>query len=572
MAMERVQEAYRSWLNDPAIDEETKAELRSIEGQDKEIEDRFYRDLEFGTGGLRGVIGAGTNRMNRYTVGRATQGLAAYVRSIAGDGGSVVIAYDSRRMSPEFALEAALVLAGNGVKAYLFESLRPTPELSFAVRHLGATAGIVITASHNPPEYNGYKAYGSDGGQLVPEAAERLMAKIASVTLQDVVRTDRASAEASGRLVWLGRDVDDAYVAAVIGASPNPGLVAQAAAEGVSVSVVFTPLHGAGNLPVRAALKGAGFTDVTVVPEQELPDPEFSTVKSPNPEEREAFALAIALAEKTGAELLLGTDPDCDRVGAVVKNASGEYVVLTGNQTGAILAEYLLGSFTARGAMPPNPVVVKTIVTSELGAVVAKHYGAEVLNTLTGFKYIGEKMTAFERTGEHSFVFGYEESYGYLAGTYARDKDAVVASLLTAEAAVYYKRQGLTLYDVLQRLYARHGYYLEGLQSRTLKGKDGLELMRGLMDDWRANPPASAAGLAVTRRLDYLEDVHGLPLENVLKFVLEDGSWFCLRPSGTEPKIKMYFAVKGEDAADAAAKLGALTTDVMSRVDAAISS
>jgi phosphoglucomutase len=571
MSNNRVEELYREWLADSAIDVETKAELRAIDGQEKEIEDRFYRDLEFGTGGLRGVIGAGTNRMNRYTVGRATQGLAAYVQSVAGaGGGSVAIAYDSRYMSPEFALEAALVLAGNGVKAYVFESLRPTPELSFAVRRLGATAGIVVTASHNPPEYNGYKVYGSDGGQLVPAEAEALLAKIASVTFQDVIRTDRSAAEAAGLLEWLGGSVDEAYVEAVISASPNPGLVKEAAAAGVTLSVIYTPLHGSGNIPVRAVLAGAGFEHVAVVPEQELPDSQFSTVKSPNPEEREAFALAIQLAEKTGAELLLGTDPDCDRVGAVVKDASGAYVVLTGNQTGAIIAEYLLESYTTRGTMPPNPVVIKTIVTSELGAVVARHYGAKVLNTLTGFKYIGEKMTAFEQTGEYSFVFGYEESYGYLAGTYARDKDAVVASLLAAEAAVYYKRQGLTLYDVLQRLYKRHGYYLEGLESRTLKGKDGLDQMRSLMEAWRTSSPSSVAGIEISQRLDYMEDVHGLPLENVLKYVLADGSWFCLRPSGTEPKIKMYFAVQGSDAADAREKLTVLTADVMARVDAAI--
>ncbi|HZG87367.1 phospho-sugar mutase [Paenibacillus sp.] len=571
MTIRSFEEAYQRWLNDPNIDEATKEELRGLEGQTKEIEDRFYRDLEFGTGGLRGVIGAGTNRMNRYTVAKATQGLAQYVRSVAGDNGSVAIAHDSRFMSPEFALEAALVLAGNGVKAYVFEGLRPTPELSFAVRKLGATAGIVITASHNPPEYNGYKVYGSDGGQLVPETAERVMAEIARVaSFDDIARMERGEAEAAGLLAWIGKDIDDAYINAVVGASPNPGLVKEAAAEGVKVSVIYTPLHGAGNVPVRAALAAAGFEDVVVVPEQELPDPRFSTVKSPNPEEREAFALAIAMAEKTGAELLLGTDPDCDRVGAVVKDRSGAYVVLNGNQTGAVLTEYLLSSLTARNAMPPNPVVIKTIVTSELGAVVAQHYGAKVLNTLTGFKYIGEKMTQFERTGEASFVFGYEESYGYLAGNYARDKDAVVASLLVAEAAVYYKRQGLTLYDVLEKLYERHGHYLESLQSRTLKGKDGLEKMRALMDDWRANPPADAAGLAVTQRLDYLEDVHGLPLENVLKYILEDGSWFCLRPSGTEPKIKMYFAVRGESAEDARAKLDAVTGAVMSRVDAAV--
>jgi phosphoglucomutase len=566
-----VETAYRLWLTDESVDEATKAELRALEGQAKEIEDRFYRELEFGTGGLRGVIGAGSNRMNRYTVGRATQGLAAYIRSVAGDNGSVAIAYDSRFMSPEFALEAALVLAGNGVKAYVFESLRPTPELSFAVRRLGATGGIVVTASHNPPEYNGYKVYGSDGGQLVPDAAEKVMAEIARVeSFREVVRMERAAAEAAGLLVWLGEEIDAAYVSAVVGASPNPGLAVEAVAEGVDVSIIYTPLHGSGNLPVRASLEAAGFRDVTVVPEQEKPDSQFSTVKSPNPEEREAFALAIALGEKTGAELLLGTDPDCDRVGAVVKDRSGEYIVLNGNQTGAILAEYLLESLTARGALPANPVVIKTIVTSELGAVVARHYGADVLNTLTGFKYIGEKMTEFERTGARSFVFGYEESYGYLAGTYARDKDAVVASLLVAEAALYYKRRGLTLYDVLQRLYERHGYYLEGLQSRTLKGKDGLEQMRALMEAWRASAPSTVAGLSVAQRLDYMEDVHGLPLENVLKYVLEDGSWFCLRPSGTEPKIKMYFAVQGADAADAKAKLDRLTADVMGRVDAAI--
>jgi len=569
MTYRTVEEAYRRWLNDPGVDEETKAELLALEGQEKEIEDRFYRDLEFGTGGLRGVIGAGSNRMNRYTVARATQGLASYVSATAGANASVVIAHDSRHMSPEFALEAALVLAGNGVTAYVFEGLRPTPELSFAVRHLGAAAGIVVTASHNPPEYNGYKVYGPDGGQLVTEAAEQVMARIQAVaSFGDVARMDRAAAEARGLLRWIGRDVDEAYLAAVVGASPNPGLVAEAAKEGVRVGVVYTPLHGAGNVPVREALARAGFEQVTVVPEQELPDPQFSTVKSPNPEEREAFELAIRLGEATGADLLLGTDPDCDRVGAVVKDASGKYVVLTGNQTGAIIAEYLLESYTARGAMPPNPVVIKTIVTSELGAAVAAHYGATVMNTLTGFKYIGELMTEFERTGSHSFVLGYEESYGYLAGTYARDKDAVVASLLVAEAAVYYKRRGLTLYDVLQKLYERHGYYLEGLQSRTLKGKDGLERMKALMDAWRAEPPAVVAGWNVVRRLDYAQGIDGLPKADVLKYVLEDGSWFCLRPSGTEPKIKMYFAVQGRDAADARAKLEAVTADVMARADA----
>ncbi|WP_199616805.1 phospho-sugar mutase [Paenibacillus alkalitolerans] len=566
-----VKDLYRQWLNDPVVDDETKAELRALEGQEKEIEDRFYRDLEFGTGGLRGVIGAGTNRMNRYTVGRASQGLAQYVNSLGTASPSVAIAYDSRHRSPEFALEAALVLAANGVKAYVFESLRPTPELSFAVRHLGASAGIVITASHNPPEYNGYKVYGPDGGQIVPDAAEKVMAQIAAVdSFRDVKRIERSNAEAEGKLVWIGKDIDEKYIQAVVEASPNPGVVRAAEQAGVSLRIVYTPLHGSGNLPVRQALAAAGFRDVRVVAEQELPDPQFSTVKSPNPEERDAFELAIRVAEAEGADLLLGTDPDCDRVGAVVKDADGKYTVLNGNQTGALIAEYIMENLSARNAMPKNPAVIKTIVTSELGAEVARHYGAAVLNTLTGFKYIGEKMTEFERTGEHSFVFGYEESYGYLAGTYARDKDAVVASLLIAEACIYWKRQGLTLYDVLQRLYERHGFYLETLESRTLKGKDGLQKMREMMDEWRRNSPAAAAGVQITEKLDYMQDVHGLPLENVLKFLLADGSWFCLRPSGTEPKIKMYFGVKGANNEDARNKLDSLVSDVMSRIDAAI--
>ncbi|WP_274362483.1 phospho-sugar mutase [Paenibacillus thermotolerans] len=566
-----IMKLYRSWLSDPAVDSGTKAELQALEGNDKEIEDRFYRDLEFGTGGLRGVIGAGTNRMNRYTVGRASQGLAQYVNAMGMQEPSVVIAYDSRNQSPEFALEAALVLAGNGIKVYVFDSLRPTPELSFAVRYLNASAGIVITASHNPPEYNGYKVYGPDGGQLVPGAAEQVLAEIASVDMfRDVVRAERAQAEADGKLVWIGEEIDEQYNQAVVGASPNPSAARDAEAEGVSIKIVYTPLHGAGNVPVRRALAAAGFKDVLVVPEQELPDPQFSTVKSPNPEEREAFTLALRLAERSGADLLLGTDPDCDRVGAVVKGGDGSYFVLNGNQTGALIAEYIMENLSARGAIPSNAVVIKTIVTSELGGEVARHYGAKVINTLTGFKYIGEQMTQFERTGEHSFIFGYEESYGYLAGNYARDKDAVLASLLIAEACVYWKHKGLSMFDVLQRLYERHGHYLESLQARTLKGKDGLEKMRALMDEWRLHSPSAAAGIPVAEKLDYLQDVHGLPLENVLKFKLEDGSWFCLRPSGTEPKIKTYFAVKGTSGPDAQAKMDALVQDVMSKIDSAI--
>ncbi len=556
---------YRGWLADPVIDEATKAELASIEGDEKEIVDRFYRDLEFGTGGLRGVMGAGTNRMNAYTVGKATQGLANWLLSRDAKP-SVVIAHDSRNQSPEFSLVAATVLAANGITAYLWPSLRPTPQLSYAVRALGATGGIVVTASHNPPEYNGYKVYGADGGQLVPADAEQVIERIQGIaSFAEVRRMDRAAAEASGLLKWLGEAEDQAYVDTVAAQSQRPELIRGGAGD--ALSVVFTPLHGAGNVPVRSVLRQAGFGNVSVVPEQELPDGYFSTVKSPNPEERDAFALALELAKKQNADLVLGTDPDCDRMGAVVKNNSGEYVVLTGNQSGAIMVNYLLGAMKERGELPANGVVVKTIVTSEMGADIARSYGAEVVNTLTGFKYIGEKMTAYERTGEHTYLFGYEESYGYLAGTYARDKDAVVASLLIAEAAAYYKSQGKTLYEVLQELYAQFGTYLEHLESRTLKGIDGVRQIAGIMDDWRSAPPAEIAGVKVSRMLDYQPGLDGLPPENVLKFLLEDGSWFCLRPSGTEPKIKVYFAVRGDSQAEASAAITKLAQAVMARVD-----
>ncbi|GMX60330.1 phospho-sugar mutase [Paenibacillus elgii] len=560
-----VQEQYELWLKDPAIDESTKEELRQIAGDAKEIEDRFYRDLEFGTGGLRGVIGAGTNRINAYTVARATQGLAQFMLAFGKGSLSAVIAYDSRNQSPEFALEAAKVLAGNGIKAYVFESLRPTPELSFAVRYLKADAGIVITASHNPPEYNGYKVYGNDGGQLVPEQAEQVIAEIRGVqSFADVKRKSRTEAENAGLLQWIGEAVDAEYIRAVTAISRNPELVKQTSDN---FRIVFTPLHGAGNLSVRAALVGIGFDQVQVVAEQEQPDANFSTVKSPNPEEREAFALAINEAKKTDADIIIGTDPDCDRMGAVVKDANGEYFVLTGNQSGAIMVDYLLSSRKERGELPANGVVIKTIVTSEMGAVIAEHYGAKVMNTLTGFKYIGEKMTQFERTGEAEFLFGYEESYGYLAGNYARDKDAVIASMLICEAAAYYKSQGKTLYDVLQELYARHGYFLEKLESRTLKGKDGVEKIQSIMSDWRGAPPEELNGLRVVKVEDFSQGLYGLPSENVLKYTLEDDSWFCLRPSGTEPKIKVYFAVRGTSAQAASEAIEQLVQTVMSRVD-----
>lgn len=562
--MSRVRKLYEQWLQDPGIDPATKEELKAIEGQDKEVEDRFYKDLEFGTGGLRGVIGAGTNRINKYTVGRATQGLAQDLLQASSGQPSVVIAYDSRNQSPEFALEAALVLAGNGIKAYVFESLRTTPELSFAVRHLQASAGIVITASHNPPEYNGYKVYGPDGGQIVKEQADRIIGQIQSLEFNMIRKLSKEEAVSQGLLQWIGQAVDDAYVKAVLAVRPRPEVGMQ---QGNKVNIVYTPLHGSGNITVRRVLREAGFKNVHVVPEQEKPDSQFSTVQSPNPEEKEAFSLAIELGKQVEADVIIGTDPDCDRMGAVVKDATGQYVVLSGNQSGAIMVHYLLSSLQEGQGIPTDGVVIKTIVTSEMGAEIARHYGVEVMNTLTGFKYIGEKMTEFERSGHHSFLFGYEESYGYLAGTYARDKDAVVASMLICEAAAYYKSQGKTLYDVLQELYGQFGYYREALESRTLKGMDGLAKIRQIMEEWRSHSPSNVCGKKITTMLDYTEGIDGLPKENVLKYLLEDGSWFCLRPSGTEPKIKVYFAVKANSAEESERLLAELRQEVMTRID-----
>jgi len=561
------QQAYDAWLNDVHIDEATKVELQQIAGNEREITDRFYKDLEFGTGGLRGVIGAGSNRMNVYTVGKATQGLAQYLKAEEA-APSVAIAYDSRHFSPEFALEAALVLAGNGVKAYVFESLRPTPELSFSVRNLKASAGIVVTASHNPPEYNGYKVYGNDGGQITPHTASRVIAEIRGIeSFASIQKLSREEAEAQGLLVWLGQEMDEAYINAVASVSQNEDIIR---ASSDSFRVLFTPLHGTGNKPVRAVLDRIGFQQVRVVAEQELPDGSFPTVKSPNPEEREAFSIAIEQANSWDADIIMGTDPDADRMGAVVKNADGEYVVLTGNQSGAIMVHYLLDAMKTKGTLPANGAVIKTIVTSELGAAIAQSFGMTVFNTLTGFKYIGEKMTEFDRTGEHTFIFGYEESYGYLAGNYARDKDAVIAAMLISEAGAYYKAQGKTLYEVLQDLYAQHGHYLEGLQTRTLKGVEGVAIIQGIMNNWREDAPSTAGGVTITLTEDFAQGLYDLPKENVLKFHLEDGSWFCLRPSGTEPKIKMYFAVKGSTGEDAAARLQRVSEDVMSRIDAFI--
>ena len=570
MLNEKTAAVVSQWLEDPSIDETTKQELRALESQPDELEDRFYRELEFGTGGLRGVIGAGSNRMNRYTVGKATQGLAEYILETAqGKDGqpSVIIAHDSRHFSPEFSLEAALVLAANGIVAKLYPSLRTTPQLSFSVRHLKADGGIMVTASHNPPEYNGYKVYNHEGGQLIPDEAERVISLVQGVqSFSAIKRITREEAEAQGLLVWLGDAEDEAFIETVAGLSLSREQLA--AGQGDDLQIVFTPLHGTGNLPVRQVLEKIGFKNVAVVPEQEQPDGDFPTVKSPNPEEREAFTLAMKLGEELNADILIGTDPDCDRMGAVVRNKEGQYVVLSGNQSGAIMVDYVLGRMQEAGTLPKNGAVIKTIVTSEMGAAIARHYGAEVLNTLTGFKYIGEKMTQFEQTGEHTFLFGYEESYGYLAGSYARDKDAVLASMLIAEAAAYYKTQGKTLYDVLESLYAQFGTFIERLESRTMKGKDGLAKIQSIMSDWRENPPTEVAGVKVVQTLDYAQGIDGLPSENVLKYILEDDSWFVLRPSGTEPKIKVYFAVRGDSLAGAEESVQRLITAVTARVDA----
>lgn len=548
-------ERYRQWLAQDIFDKATKDELRGIEDNSKEIEDRFYKDLEFGTGGLRGVIGAGTNRMNRYTVGRATQGLANYINKCGIKVSSVAIAYDSRRFSREFAAEAASVLNGNNIKAYLFEDIRPTPELSFAVRELKAAAGIVITASHNPPEYNGYKVYWNDGAQIVSPVAEELMSEINSIGDFGAIRTMESSkAEENGLLQIIGKDIDDIYIEKVKSLALNPDLAGEL---GENLSIVYTPLHGTGNLPVRRVLSEMGFANISVVPEQELPDGNFPTVKYPNPEEHEAFTLAIKLAEDRKADVIIGTDPDCDRVGAVVRDKQGKYVVLTGNQTGALLIDYMLSSLKEQGRLTFKDAIVNTVVTGKLGEEIAKSYGVEVISVLTGFKYIGEKIKEFQASGELEFVFGYEESYGYLAGDFVRDKDAVIASMLICEMTAYYKKMGMSLYDRLMQLFDKYGYFKEGLGSIAFKGKEGMESMRSLIDQIRHNHIESLNGVKVSEFRDYItyQGAIKLPKENMLSFILEDKSWFAIRPSGTEPKLKLYYSVTGTNLQDADERL-----------------
>lgn len=552
---------YNEWIESSYFDEDTKDELRGIADDENEIKERFYKSLEFGTAGMRGIIGAGTNRMNVYTVRKATRGVCRYIERKFGDEGKnrgVVIAHDSRRMSREFCEEAAATLATYGIKAFVFDSLRATPMLSFAIRYLNCQMGIVITASHNPKEYNGYKVYGSYGGQICVDEANEIIDEVNSIeSLGDIKVGSFDSYLESGMITVLDDDVDNAFNEAVLSQVRDKKMVSE---NGDKLRIIYTPIHGTGNVPVRRALKDAGFTDVAVVKEQELPDTEFSTVEYPNPEEKAVFNIAIDMAKESNADLIIGTDPDCDRVGIVVRDNNGEYVVLNGNQTGAIIVNYLFSKMNEAGNIPEKPVVIKTIVTSELGAAIAEHYGAEVVNTLTGFKFIGEKIHEYEDFGSvvKNFVIGYEESYGYLVGTHARDKDAVVASLILSEAALYYKLKGMNLYDALMEIYDKFGYYKEALKSITLKGIDGVEKIAEIMKSFRNDDISSIAGVKVDRKLDYKEGIDGLPKADVLKFVLEDNSWIAIRPSGTEPKIKFYFGVCGNNEVESDKKVNIL--------------
>ena len=565
---ENSKKSYEYWCTSPIFDDATKAELKSIADNEDEIFDRFYRELEFGTGGLRGVIGAGTNRMNFYTVGKATQGLANFINKQGAAAKGVAIAFDSRHMSPEFADTAACVLAANGIKAYIFDSLRPTPELSFALRTLGCTAGIVVTASHNPPEYNGYKVYWDDGAQITAPKDAQIIGEVNAIKdYAEIKKMTTEEAKAAGLYQVIGKEIDDKYMEALKKLVLHPEAIKQMAS---SLKIVYTPLHGTGNIPVRRVLKELGFEHVTVVPEQELPDGNFPTVSYPNPEDKKAFALALDLAKKVDADLVLATDPDADRLGVYAKDTkTGEYKVFTGNMSGMLICEYEMSQKKALGILPANGALVTTIVSSNMAQAVAKEYGMKFIECLTGFKYIGEQIKFFEQTGSNEYVFGFEESYGCLVGTHARDKDAVVAVMALCEAAAYYKTQGITLWDQMLNIYNKYGYYKEDLFTMTFKGADGAKKMQDMMDAYRKNTPKQVGAYKVLRLRDYKNDVitdlatgettpTGLPKSNVLYFELEDDAWFCVRPSGTEPKIKFYAGVKGTSLEDSAKKLSDL--------------
>ncbi|WP_349768490.1 phospho-sugar mutase [Priestia megaterium] len=569
------------WLTFNALDAKLKEELLVMKENEKQAEDAFYKNLEFGTGGMRGELGPGTNRLNLYMVRKATEGLACYIKESGEEAKQkgVVVAYDSRHKSPEFALEVAKVLGQHGIKTYIFNELRPTPELSYSVRYLNAFAGIVITASHNPPEYNGYKVYGEDGGQLPPEAADNIISHMNRVE-NELYISVKGEQEllAEGLLTYIGAEVDAAYTEALKTIQLNRELVGQVGNE---LKIVFTPLHGSGNKPVREGLKAFGFTNVMVVKEQELSDPNFSTVQSPNPEEHAAFELAIQYGKEIDADLLMATDPDADRLGVAVKDSTGEYVVLTGNQLGALMLHYLLIQKEEKGVLPENGAVVKTIVTSEIGRAIASSFGLKTFDTLTGFKFIGEKINEFEQSGDFQFQFGYEESYGYLIGDFVRDKDAVQSAVFAAEVAAYYKAQGRSLYEGLLEIFGEYGYYKESLRSITLKGKDGAEQIKKLVDAFRLDPVSKLGELTVTCIEDYQssERVHvkeGMvesmlfPVSNVLKYYFEDGTWFTIRPSGTEPKAKFYFGVKKESLIQSEKHLREIEQLVMERVNKSI--
>lgn len=570
-------EMYQSWLDNPYFDEDTKAELKSIAGDDKEIEDRFYTELEFGTAGLRGVIGAGMNRMNIYTVRKATQGLANYIKKVGKEAQGVAIAFDSRRMSPEFADEAALCLAANGIKAYVFESLRPTPELSYAVRKLGCTAGINITASHNPPEYNGYKVYWEDGAQITPPHDKGIMDEVKAVTDFATVKTmEKEDAEKAGLYEVIGAAIDDAYIAEL-----KKLVVHQDAIDKVkdTLKIVYTPLHGTGNIPVRRVLKELGFQNVYVVPEQEKPDGEFPTVSYPNPEAEEAFVLGLAMAKKLDADLVLATDPDADRLGVYVKDSkTGEYHSLTGNMSGCLIGDYVIGQRKEREGLPKDGAFIKSIVSTNMADAIAKYYGIQLVEVLTGFKFIGQKMLEFETKGTGTYLFGMEESYGCLTGTYARDKDAVVASMTLCEAAAYYKTQGKTLWDAMINMYEKYGYYKDDVKAITLKGIEGLEKIQTILETLRADAPKEIGGYKVLKVRDYKKDTitdladgkvtpTGLPASNVLYYELEDDAWVCVRPSGTEPKVKFYYGIKGTSLEEADAKSESLGKEVLTMIE-----
>ena len=575
--MEDYKEIYNQWLENPYFDETTKDELKAIKDDENEIKERFYMDLEFGTAGLRGIIGAGTNRMNIYVVRRATQGLANYIAKVDKKSQGVAIAYDSRHMSPEFAQEAALCLAANGIKAYIFETLRPTPELSFAVRHLGCVAGINVTASHNPPEYNGYKVYWEDGAQITPPHDTGIMGEVKAISDWNTVKTmDKEEAVKAGLFEVIGQAVDDAYMAELKKQIIHMDAIE---AEGRNLKIVYTPLHGTGNIPARRILKELGFENVYVVPEQELPNGDFPTVSYPNPEAAEAFELGLKLAKEVDADIVLATDPDADRLGVRVKDKNGEYHDLTGNMSGCLLANYELSQRKAvNGSLPEDGALVKTIVTTNLADAIAKGYNVKLIEVLTGFKYIGQQILGFENSGKGTYLFGFEESYGCLIGTYARDKDAIVATMALCEAAAYYKTQGKTLWDAMIDMYEEFGYYKDAIQAVTMKGIEGLQKIQEIMTTLRQNPPADFAGHKVTAVRDYkLDEITdlatgekkstGLPNSNVLYYELTDDAWVCVRPSGTEPKVKFYYGVKGTSLADADEKSDAMGKAVLAMVD-----